>query len=215
MSKKELLVDIFKWLSIGLLCCFGVSYLISTNETLYNLLFLSLGGYSYIIFLILEVAICLILFLKIADLNPVVAKLLYILYTVLTGTTLTGLLLMYTKSSIAMVFLATAVVFGIFVLVGKYTKVDMSKWGIYLLFALLAVIVFEVINIFLMNNTLNIILCITTIVIFSAYTAYDINKLMHNDYYFDNKGIYYAFQLFLDFINIFIRLLRLFGDRRN
>ena len=66
-----------------------------------------------------------------------------------------------------------------------------------------------------MNNTLDIILCIVVIVLFAAYTAYDINRLVHANNDFPNTGIFYAFQLFLDFINIFIKLLRLFGKRKN
>ena len=60
-----------------------------------------------------------------------------------------------------------------------------------------------------------IALCIAVILLFSAYTAYDINRLVHTDYDFPNKGIFFAFQLFLDFINLFIKLLRLFGRRNN
>ena len=120
-------------------------------------------------------------------------------------------------TSIIYVFLATAICFGAFALIGKFSKVDLSKWGIYLFFALIAIIILEVINIFVMNNTLNMVLCIIGVLLFCAYTAYDVQRALDKTFLADtdNKGIYCAFQLFLDFINLFIDLLRLFGKSRD
>ena len=116
--------------------------------------------------------------------QPLTAKILYILYCALTGLTLAGIFVVYTITSIIYVFLATAICFGAFALIGKYTKVDLSKWGVYLFF---------------------------------AYTAYDVKKALDKSFMVEqeNKGIYCAFQLFLDFINLFLDLLRLFGNRRD
>lgn len=213
--KNNIIADTFKWLFIGLLICFGVSYFTSSSEEIFIRVYTLLGSSTIFIYLILELVLCVVLSLFITKISPLMAKLLYILYTALTGLSLSGVFIIYTSSSIAIVFLATAIIFGIFAIIGKTTKIDLSKWSVYLFVALLAIIVLEVINIFLMNNTLDLILCIIVIVLFAAYTAYDINRLVHANNDFPNTGIFYAFQLFLDFINIFIKLLRLFGKRKN
>ena len=212
---NKIIADTFRWLFIGLLICFGISYFTSIDQRTMIMVYGAFGGKAIYVYLILEIVLCIVLSLCITKLKPIMATTLYILYTALTGLSLSGIFLVYTSSSIAMVFLATAVIFGIFAFIGKTTNINLSKWSVYLFIALLAIIVLEVINIFLMNNTLDIILCIVVIILFAAYTAYDINRLVHSDYDFPNKGIFFAFQLFLDFVNIFIKLLRLFGKRND
>ena len=210
--KNKVISDTFKWLFVGLLVCFGISYYVSTSNEMLNLIY---GNNRIMIYIVLELGLCIALSLFIAKLNPIVATILYLLYTSLTGLSLTGIFIVYTHSSIAVVFLVTAIIFGLFAFLGKTTNIDLSKWSVYLFIALIAIIVLEVINLFVMNNTLNMILSIAVILLFSAYTAYDINRLIRTDYDFPNKGIFFAFQLFLDFINIFIRLLSLFGRRND
>ncbi len=212
---KNVVADAFKWLFIGLLICFLSSYLTSNSRNMMELLYLSFGGKGYIVLLILELVVCFVLMLGIQKMSPPIAMLLYAVYTALTGISLNGVFLVYTGSSIAMVFLVTSIIFGIFAFIGKNTNIDLSKWSTYLLIALIAIILLEIVNIFLLNNTLNIILCIATIVLFSGYVAYDVNKLIRVGNAINNSGIYFAFQMFLDFINIFINLLRLFGNRRD
>jgi FtsH-binding integral membrane protein len=140
-----------------------------------------------------------------------------LVYTALTGLSLTGIFVVYTASSLAFVFLSAAIIFGIFAIIGKTTDIDLSKWSTYVLVALIAIIILELINIFLLNNTLNIVLSIVSILVFSFFIAYDIQKALDKAFLSncENKGIYCAFQLFLDFINIFIDLLRLFGKSRD
>lgn len=215
MNKNELLTDTFKWLFIGLLVCFGISYLTCMNDNIYYMVYGGLGRNTYILYIGLEIALCLVLSIAINKLSPLVAKLLYLAYTALTGITLSSIFLIYTGSSIVFVFLATAIIFGIFAIIGKTTKMDLSKWGVFLLVALIAIIILELINLFVMNNTLDMILCIVVILVFAAYTAYDVNRLVNGYNQFNNQGIYFALQLFLDFINIFIKLLRLLGKRND
>ena len=93
-------------------------------------------------------------------------------------------------------------------------NIDLRKLGIYLFIMLLGVVVLEIINIFIMNSTLNMIACIGGLGIFVAYIAYDIRKISYYEDS-DNMAIIGAFDLYLDFINIFIRLLELFGNSRD
>lgn len=214
---NNILCNAFMWLFIGLLVCFGVSYLVTLDYNVLVTVYAGTSGMNYIIFLIAELVIAFSLTVFIEKLNPILAKILYILYCGLTGLALNGIFIIYTASSISFVFLATALIFGVFAAIGKFTKLDLSKWGIYLFVALLAIIVLEIVNLFLLNNTLNMLLCIVTIIVFCAYTAYDINRALDKDFLANtpNKGIFVAFQLFLDFINIFIELLRLFGKAKD
>lgn len=217
MKKNEVLSNAFAWLFIGLLVCFAVSYVSTYSVEIINLIYGSLNGYGYLVFAILEIVIALIFIARIRKLSPIAAKIIYLLYTALTGLSLTGIFLVYTSTSLTFVFLATAILFGIFAIIGKTTNIDLSKWYVYLFVALLAIIILDIINIFLLNKTLNLVTCIIAILVFCAYIAYDIQKAL--DPYFlsdtNNKGIYIAFNLFLDFINIFIRLLSLFGRSRD
>ncbi len=217
MKKNEVLSNAFMWLFIGLLVCFVVSYISTYSIEIINLLYGSFNGYGYWIFAIIEIIVALIFVALIRKLSPIAAKIMYLLYAALTGLSLTGIFIVYTSTSLTFVFLATAIIFGIFAIIGKTTNIDLSKWYVYLFVGLLAIIILDIINIFLLNKTLNLFTCIIAIVIFCAYIAYDIQKAL--DPYFladtNNKGIYIAFNLFLDFINIFIRLLSLFGRSRD
>lgn len=217
MAKKNTLVSAFTWLFIGLLICFGISWITTFNEELQVTIFGAFGGYGYLVYLVLELVVAFILILRIHKLKPLTAKILYIAYTALTGLSLTGIFTVYTSSSLAFVFLAAAIIFGAFAIIGKTTSIDLSKWSTYFLIALISIVLLEIINIFLLNNTLNIILCIVSILVFSFFIAYDIQKALDKSFMAncENKGIYCAFQLFLDFINIFIDLLRLFGKTRD
>ena len=142
------------------------------------------------------------------------AKGLYIGYTALTGLTFSSIFVVYEIESIIWIFLATSIVFICFSYIGKTMNVDLRKMGIYLMVLLFAVIILEVINIFIMNQTLDMITCIIALAIFVAYVAYDIRKISYYDET-DNMAIIGAFDLYLDFINIFLRLLELFGKRKD
>ena len=214
--RNKIFAKTFGWLFIGLLVCFVVSFATTYNPTMIRLIYGSLGGYGYLIFLAVEIILAIAIGAFITKMSPLVARLLYILYTAITGLSLTGIFIVYTTESIAFVFLASAIVFGAFCLVGLFTKIDLSKWSTYLFMALIAIIILNVINIFVMNHTLNMFLCIVGILLFCAYTAFDIQKLKNDDYLMseENKSVFCAFQLFIDFINIFLDLLHLFGENK-
>lgn len=217
MEKNNVIVSAFTWLFIGLLVCFGVSWITTFNEDIALTVFGSFGGYGYLVYLALELIVAFVLILRIYKLKPLTAKLLYLTYTALTGLSLTGIFVVYTTSSLTFVFLAAAIIFGVFAILGKTTQLDLSKWSTYIVMALIGIIILEIINIFLLNNTLSIVLCIISILIFTFFTAYDIQKAVDKTFMAgcENKGIYCAFQLFLDFINLFLDLLRLFGKSRD
>ena len=209
--KNEFLSKVFRWFGLGLLITFIVSYLVSNNLMLLSLIF---NGYGYIIILILEIVLAIWLTTRIRKMDSKLTKILYIGYTALTGLTFSSIFIIYEITSIIWIFLVSAIIFFIFAIIGKNEKIDLSKFGIYLFIGLIGIILLNIINIFIMNNTLDIILCIIGLIIFIAYVAYDINKIIKYYDDTDNMAVIGAFELYLDFINIFIKLLRLFGKER-
>ena len=125
MEKNKVLTNAFTWLFIGLLVCFGTSFLGTLNESLFLLIYGSFNGYSYWLWFLAEIIIAIVLTVRIRKMAPTTAKILYLLYTALTGISLTGIFYVYTASSLAIVFLATALTFGIFAFIGKTTKIDL------------------------------------------------------------------------------------------
>lgn len=211
MVENEFFSKVFKWFGIGLLVTFLVGFLVSTNTSLLYFIF---SGSTYLIIFVLEIVICIWLSAKIHSMDANLAKGLYIGYTALTGLTFSSIFVVYEIESIIWIFLATSIVFICFSYIGKKMNVDLRKMGIYLMVLLFAVIILEVINIFIMNQTLDMITCIIALAISVAYVAYDIRKISYYDET-DNMAIIGAFDLYLDFINIFLRLLELFGKRKD
>ena len=217
MEQKKVLTNAFGWLSVGLLLAFVTAFVTTLNQNVMRIVFGTLGGYSYLIFVAAMLLFVILFQVLIRKIPPIVAKILYIFYCCFTGLSLAGVFIVYTLTSIMYVFLATAICFAVFALIGRFTKTDLTSWGVYLFMALIAILVLEVINIFVMNHTLNMILCIAGVLLFCAYIAYDVQKALDKSFMMDtpNKGIYCAFQLFIDFINLFLDLLRLFGKTRD
>lgn len=210
--KNEFLTKVFRWFGLGLLITFLVALYVSTNIYLLSLIF---SGIGYLVIILLELGLAVWLGVRIRKMKSSTALILYLGYSALTGLTLSSIFVVYKITSIIWIFLASALVFGIFSLLGKSDKFDLSNYGVYLFIALIGAIILEVINIFLMNNTLDIILCVFVLGIFVAYVAYDVQKILRKYERTDNMAVIGAFDLYLDFINIFLRLLRLFGKERN
>lgn len=215
MDINKTFSKIFLWMFIGLAITFGVAYYISTNDNMvYNLF----SGSKYYIFWILEIVVVLFLSVRIRKLNPLTAKILFLLYSALTGLTLSSVFILYNIMSIVYTFAITSGLFLGFGLIGYFTKLDLTKIGIYLVMALFGVIIASLINVFVGSEVFDLGLCIIAIIIFLAYIAYDIQLIKKNMFGIENEDnlvIYGALQLYLDFINLFIRLLRFFGKSKD
>lgn len=209
---NEFIAKVFKWFGIGLLVTFLVAYVVSISDGMLSFIF---SGYTPFIICILEIVCAIWLAARINHMSSGMATGLYLGYTALTGLTFSSIFIAYEIASIIWVFLASAIIFGIFAILGKNSKLNLSGFGIFLFIGLLVVIVLEIINIFLMNGTLDMVLCIVSIIIFIGYVFYDMQKISRMDNGSDNMAIIGAFNLYLDFINIFIELIRLFGKNRD
>lgn len=210
--KNEFLSKVFRWFGIGLLVTFLVAYFVSTNVTLLSFIF---SGVTYWIIFIIEIILAIWLSARIRSMSSGFTKVLYIGYSALTGLTFSSIFVVYEIDSIIWIFLASSILFILFSLLGKNTKIDMSRFGIYLVIALFGIIILELINIFLVNQALDMTLCIASILVFVGYVAYDIQKMIRTYDETDNMAVIGAFDLYLDFINIFLRLLQLFGKESN
>lgn len=171
--------------------------------------------------IIAELAVVFILSGRIHKMSFLTASLMFIFYSLLTGVSLSTIFLAYTESSIATTFLITAGTFGTMSLVGFVTKKDLSKLGGILFMALIGLIIATVVNIFLVSDTLGWIINYVGVLIFVGLTAYDTQEIkqMMREYGTDineqtqKMALMGSLSLYLDFINMFLYLLRIFGNR--
>ena len=208
---------VYLWMFIGLLISGGVAYFTSINKAMLGIVY---GAYP--IFIIAELIVVIAFTALRRKVSPEVAKILFIVYAALSGLTLSSIFLVYKIGSIGMVFLSSAIMFGLLAIYGYTTNTNLSSFGKILIFGLIATIIMSIINIFTNNGTFGIIISVISILIFLGLTAYDMQKLkqIYNYYENDEKelskaSIYGALDLYLDFINIFLNLLRMFGNKKN
>jgi FtsH-binding integral membrane protein len=148
------------------------------------------------------------------------AQLTFWVYSALMGVSLATILFVYTASSIAQVFFITAATFGAMSLYGYTTKRDLTGWGSFLFMGLIGIIIASVVGMFWHSSALQFVISIAGVLIFTGLTAYDTQKIKEIYYVGDDgtvagrKAILGALSLYLDFINLFFMLMRLFGDRR-
>lgn len=213
MEENRIYSKMFTWMFVGLMITYLAGYCLSLNLTLlYNIL--SIG---IIPIIIIELAIAVAMGFAIKKMSPLVTKICYIIYCITTGITFSTIFLAYEMGSIMMIFLITAILFGVMAVIGYTTKTDLTKYSTLFLIGLLAIIIVSIINIFIGSSRLEMILSILGIVIFLGYVAYDMNtvKKLVVAVGEDKAAVYGAFQLYLDFINLFIRLLELLGKEKD
>ena len=220
VSSNKLLRSSFLYMILGLLVTFLVPvYMIFFNNNLINFV---IRGYYAI--LIAEVMLVMVLSARIEKISPMSAKILFFVYSILNG-------LVFSMIGLAVgdIFLIgytlaiTIVMFGLLAIYGYTTKEDLSNYGGYLKTSLLTLLIVSVLNIFLKAPMLYWIVSIGGVVVFSALTVYDVNKIKQLAYRIsdgdpemvEKLGIIGALELYLDFINIFLYLLRIFSKRRN
>lgn len=208
--ENKIYSKIYFWLFIGLLVTFTTGIYTSMNQDALSVIFTK--GY-YWIFVLVELGLAIFLSARIHKMQPTTAKISYLLYTFFSGLTFASLFVVYKLESIILVFAITSILFLIFAAIGHFTKLDLSKIGTYLVMMLIGIILCTLVNLFLQNSTFDIMISGASVVIFLGFIAYDVQKIKRLNGYLleDNLAIIGAFELYLDFINIVIDLLRLFG----
>lgn len=201
---------------LGLLVTAITSLLVLTNETLMALFFSS--RITFFVLAFAELGLVFYLSARIDKLQASTATALFYLYAVLNGVTLTPIFAIYTGSSIALTFGITSVTFGAMCLYGYLTKQDLSKMGSILFMALIGLILCTIVNLFLHSSAMDWIISLAGVAIFVGLTAWDTQSIkrmveMADPGQTGKIATLGALSLYLDFINLFIYLLRIFGSR--
>jgi FtsH-binding integral membrane protein len=225
---KNFMANVFAYMFMALGVSALFAYLFSTNLELLQYLVSSTGrGLNALGYIVMFAPLGFVLLMSFGyqRLSAPVLVLLFVIYSALNGITFSFILLNYTSGTVLACFLSAAAMFGLMAFMGYTTKQDLTKFGRILFMGLIGIIVASLINLFMGNSTLDYIISFIGVMIFTGLTAYDVQKLKNI-----GAGIQYAdvpasdvkkvsilgaLNLYLDFINLFLFLLRLFGGRRN
>ncbi|WP_337784671.1 Bax inhibitor-1/YccA family protein [Prevotella sp.] len=220
LAFPALMRKVYVWMTLALVItgftAFGIAenpglvYTIVTNRLLFWGLVIG------------EFALVMAIYGAIGRLSATAATLLFVLYSIVNGATLSVIFLAYTMTSIASVFFITAGTFAVMAFIGYTTKTDITSFGKMLMMGLIGIILATVVNIFIGSSMLNMIVSYVGVVVFVGLTAYDSQKIKNLLYKVDNMSeeaqklaLLGSLTLYLDFINLFLMLLRIFGGNRD
>ncbi|WP_224962958.1 Bax inhibitor-1/YccA family protein [Geomonas subterranea] len=203
---------VYGWMSGGLLLTALVSVITASTPALLQ----AILGNRILFYALLfgELGLVVAISGAINRISTAAASLLFLLYAALNGLTMSTIFVAYTHSSIASTFLVTAGMFGAMSLYGYLTRSDLSSWGSFLFMGLVGVVIASLVNIFLHSSMLNWVLSLCGIIVFTGLTAYDTQRIKQMGNSGGKGAILGALTLYLDFINMFLLLLRFLGDRR-
>ncbi len=225
-EKQAFVTRTYGWMALALFISAVSAFFTAQNHTLLTMLFAN-GQIGFWILCIAEIILVLVLSAKIRTISVGAATAGFIAYSVIDGITLSSVFLIFQMDSIAAAFLGSALMFGIMSFYGATTKRDLTTFGTYLMMAVVGVIIASLVQFLLSLFTrasftmFDILISIATAVIFTGLTAYDSQKVIRTAEYardsddYKKVSILAALELYLDFINIFLSLLRLFGKRRD
>lgn len=214
--------SVYNWMAIGLALTGLVAYFVSTSQTLLRIIF----GNSFVFFGLMIAELALVMFISagINKINASTATFMFMLYSALNGVTLSAIFLAYTMSSIASTFFITAATFGACSVYGMVTKKDLTSVGSFMFMGLIGILIASLVNLFIRSSAMTMIISYIGVFVFIGLTAYDTQKIkmmavsqpdgLDGDVV--RKGaIIGALTLYLDFINMFLFLLRIFGGKRD
>jgi len=219
---RTFIASVFSWMSAALAITAVTAYLFGTDETYIRYLVSETGltGLGYFV-MFAPIGFVLLMSFGFQRLSQTMMTFLFLIYSVIMGMSLSFIFLIYAQSQIYLTFAVTAGMFGLMALAGYTTKTDLTKLGSILFMALIGIIIASVVNIFLKSGGFDYIITFIGVIVFTGLTAYDVQKLKRI-----GEGVEYgteataklsimgALNLYLDFINLFLMLLRLFGNRK-
>lgn len=219
-AQSTLMRSVYTWMTLALVITGLTAMYMAKSLTLLNMMMQN--SMMFWGLLIAEVALVMFLSVRINKISFTTATLLFIAYSILNGATLSILFLLYTISSIATTFFVTAGTFGVMALYGYITKKDLTRIGNLCLMGVIGIIIATVVNIFINNSMMDMVISYIGVLLFIGLTAYDSQKIKHllsSDDIEVNEttqkiAVMGALTLYLDFINLFIYLLRILGDRK-
>jgi FtsH-binding integral membrane protein len=222
---RAYMLRIYNYMTVGLVLT-GVTAWAVVNTSLANLFFqqtvqgFSLTGLGWIAFLA-PLALVFVFSFGIHRMSVGTAQALFWVYAALMGVSLSPILLLYTGASVSRTFFITAATFGAMSLWGYTTSRDLSGMGRFLIMGVIGIIIATIVNIFIGSTAIDFAISVIGVIAFTGLTAYDTQKIKEMYYVGDDgtvagrKAIMGALTLYLDFVNLFLFLLRLFGSQRN
>ncbi|WP_426751268.1 Bax inhibitor-1/YccA family protein [Myxococcus sp. Y35] len=213
-SQRAFMSRVHGWMFVGLLVTGATALLTVSNAALLNAVL-----EWRLAFIVAQLGAVFALSFMAPRLSGPAAAVLFLGYSALTGMTLSVLLLIFTAGSLAQAFFLTAAVYGAMAIYGTVTKKNLGAWGTFLFMGLVGVVLASVVNLFMRSDAMSFVISCASVVVFAGLTAYDTQKLreMHTGAGYNSiaaLSIVGALTLYLDFINLFIALLRLTGSRR-
>lgn len=214
-----LMRKVYLWMTMALVISGLTAYEVATSQKMIELIFTNSAVMWGII--IANFGLVLGISAGIRKLSLVTATLLFILYSALNGVMCSSVLLIYTMSSVASAFFVTAGTFGVMSLIGYTTRTDLTSIGRIAFMALIGIIIASVVNIFIGSGSMSLIISYIAVIIFVALTAYDTQKIKEglNSYEYADESaqkvaLLGALSLYLDFVNLFLYIVRIMGDRK-
>lgn len=216
---RRFMLSVYNWMTLGLgltaLAAFGIGRSSLVNVILANpMLFWGI--------IIVQFAVVLGMSFLMNKINSFLAVGLFFLYSLLTGVTFSTLFLIYTESSIFLTFFTCAAMFAGTSVFGYITKIDLSRFGGFLMMGLIGIIIASVVNIFIGSSAIYWLTSYAGVLVFVGLTAWDTQKIKNMGMFLDSKSedgkkasIFGALMLYLDFINLFLFLLRIMGGRKD
>jgi FtsH-binding integral membrane protein len=222
---KSFMTQVFGWMTLAMIVTAVTAYWFASTESLMrSLINVETGGMTGLgwIVMLAPIGFVLLMSLGFQRLSPAVLTLLFISFSVLMGMSLSFILLVYTAASVYKTFAIAAAMFGIMAVTGYTTKTDLTKFGSIMMMGLIGLMVAMLVNLFLKSGTMDYIISIIGVLIFTGLTAYDVQRLKrigagageHGEANTRKLSILGALTLYLDFINLFLFLLRFLGDRK-
>jgi len=217
IEERSFIGKVYRWMGLGLLLTAISAYFVVNTDFVYTLASNSILFYGLILG---ELGLVIYLSARIQKMSAEAATTSFIVYSVLNGVTLSVILLVYTGASIASTFMTTALTFGVMSAYGYFTKRDLTSMGSYLRMGLIGIIIASIINLFWANSTMYWIISYVGVLVFVGLTAYDTQKIkklgavVEGVQVTQKMAIMGALMLYLDFINLFLMLLRILGDRK-
>lgn len=223
-ASRKFLANVFLWMFVALGLSAFCAYFFASDQTLFSMLYNPETGRNTglgTIVMFAPLAFVLLISFGFNRLSYGVLTVLFIAFAIIMGISLSYILLAYTAGSVLGVFLTTSVLFGIMAVAGYTTQQDLTKFGALLTMFLIGIIIASLVNMFLKSSGLDMIISYIGVAVFVGLTAYDVQKLKrigagieYGDASSKKMAIMGALTLYLDFINLFLMLLRIFGRRK-
>lgn len=213
--ERRFMASVYRWMTLGLAVTASVAFFVAASED--ALRFVIGNRFVFFGLIIAELGIVIAISAAVNRLSAAAAGGLFLLYSALNGATLSVVLLAYTGSSVALAFVTTAGTFGAMSVFATVTRRDLSSWGSFLFMGLIGVVIASVVNVFLHSSAMSFVISCAAVVVFTGLAAYDTQKLRALARAGGGSAampVNGALALYLDFVNLFLALLRLLGNRR-